>query len=114
MANNQSPWVFGCELGLQQDTCGKYEADEESRGFGRWNGCASCIHREPANARTESTEARWLETGHPITAHKGGRSVSKRTDVTPEVAEMLADLKARGVSLGDIVDEAVRERHGGI
>lgn len=43
-----------------------------------------------------------------ITPHKGGRTVKKSTDMTPEVAEMLAKLD---VSLGDLVEEAVRSRY---
>lgn len=43
-----------------------------------------------------------------ITPHKGGRTIKKSTDVTPEVAEMLAKID---VSLGDLVEEAVRSRY---
>lgn len=43
-----------------------------------------------------------------ITPHKGGRTIKKSTDVTPEVAEMLAKLD---ISLGDLVEEAVRARY---
>lgn len=43
-----------------------------------------------------------------ITPHKGGRTIKKSTDVTPETAEMLAKLD---ISLGDLVEEAVRARY---
>lgn len=43
-----------------------------------------------------------------ITPHKGGRTIKKSTDVTPEIAEMLAQLD---ISLGDLVEEAVRSRY---
>lgn len=43
-----------------------------------------------------------------ITPHKGGRTIKKSTDVTPETAEMLAKLDT---SLGDLVEEAVRARY---
>jgi hypothetical protein len=45
-----------------------------------------------------------------ITPHKGGRTVKKSTDVTPEVASMIVKLSEQGVSLGDIVEAAVRSR----
>lgn len=44
-----------------------------------------------------------------IKAFKGGRSVRKSSDVTPEVARMLAYLKkVHKISLGDLIDIAVR------
>jgi len=50
--------MYGCEKGLQQDTCDKYKADKESRGFKEgWNGCPSCKHREPANSATATADA---------------------------------------------------------
>ena len=52
--------VFGCEFGLSQDDCGKYEKDEKSRGAGRWDGCPSCSHREPANAETRQADDAWF------------------------------------------------------
>jgi len=45
-----------------------------------------------------------------IRAHKGGRTVKKSTDVTPETARRLSILSAEGVSLGDVVEEAVNAR----
>lgn len=46
-----------------------------------------------------------------ITPHKGGRTVKKSTDVTPIVASMLEVLHTQhGISLGDIIEDAVRER----
>lgn len=47
-------------------------------------------------------------TVRQITPHKGGRTVKKSTDMTPEVAEMLAKLD---ISLGDLVEDAVRSRY---
>lgn len=45
----------------------------------------------------------------PRKARKGGRSVRKSTDVTPEVAQMLAYLKkVHRISLGDLIDKAAR------
>ena len=47
-----------------------------------------------------------------IRPHKGGRSVKKSTDVTPEVDKMLTELyKNYHISLGDIVDEAARAKY---
>jgi hypothetical protein len=54
-----SPWVFKCKFGLSQGGCGRYEEDDESRGFGRFIGCASCIHREAASEETEKAEEYW-------------------------------------------------------
>jgi len=45
-----------------------------------------------------------------IRAHKGGRTVKKSTDVTPETARRLSILSVEGESLGDIVEEAVNAR----
>ena len=43
-----------------------------------------------------------------ITPYKGGRSIPKSTNVTPQIAQKLADLRSdHGISLGDIIDEAV-------
>ena len=43
-----------------------------------------------------------------ITPHKGGRNVKKSTDVTPTTAKLLDALRERGVSLGDLVEEAAK------
>ena len=43
-----------------------------------------------------------------VTPHKGGRSIKKSTDVTPETARTIAELKKQGVSLGDLVEWAVK------
>ena len=57
-----SVWLYGCYLGLAQDTCGKYEKDEKSRGWqARVGGCCSCVHREPANAETMRADANFAE-----------------------------------------------------
>ena len=48
-------------------------------------------------------------TKRKISPHKGGRSVRKSTDVTPEVARMLAYLwKEHNISLGDLVADVTR------
>jgi len=43
-------------MGLGQDDCGEYVQDKQSRGAGRFGGCASCIHREPYNTETQKAE----------------------------------------------------------
>jgi len=45
-----------------------------------------------------------------ITPHKGGRIIKKSTDVTPETAAILRRLSDLGVSLGDLVEEAARQK----
>lgn len=52
-----STWKFGCNLGLAQDTCGKYKRDKNSRGSSRYSGCPSCTHRKPEGAATVRAEA---------------------------------------------------------
>ena len=54
-----STWAFGCTFGLRQDDCGEYEPDPEARGYGRWDGCPSCVWRQPANAATVDAETAW-------------------------------------------------------
>jgi hypothetical protein len=49
-------WVFGCNLGLGQDSCGRYEADKTARGYDRYGGCPSCLHRDPADNETADAE----------------------------------------------------------
>lgn len=50
--------------------------------------------------------------GGKIAPHKGGRTIGKRTDVTPEVANMLAWLSVHHkISLGDLVDEIARQKY---
>ena len=50
-------WAFGCTLGLAQGTRGQYLADANSRGAAAGlDGCPSCTHREPDNARTRTVE----------------------------------------------------------
>lgn len=62
-----------------------------------------------ARATTSKEEAAdWLK--HHITPHKGGRTIKRSTDVTPEVNAMLATLKERGISLGDLVEEAAQRK----
>ena len=52
-----SCWAFRCRLGLAQGSCGAYEPDPESRGYGRFGGCPSCVYREPYNRETAVAEA---------------------------------------------------------
>lgn len=47
----------------------------------------------------------------PITPHKGGRTIMTTVRMTPETAAMLKRLSDDGVTLGDIVDGAVRLNH---
>lgn len=54
-----STWAFGCTFGLRQEDCGQYEPDPEARGYGRWDGCPSCIWRQAANAETLDAENAW-------------------------------------------------------
>lgn len=62
-----------------------------------------------ARATTSKEEAAdWLK--HHITPHKGGRTIKRSTDVTPEVNAMLVALKERGISLGDLVEEAAQRK----
>lgn len=47
-----------------------------------------------------------------IKPHKGGRTVSKRTDVTPEVNGMLKYLwQHHRISLGDLVEEITKAKY---
>ena len=56
-----SDWMFGCEFGLRQETCGRYERDRRSRGaHAGFGGCASCVHRTPANEETRIADDRWF------------------------------------------------------
>lgn len=41
-----------------------------------------------------------------ITPYKGGRTIKRSTDVTPETNERLRLLAEAGVSLGDLIEEA--------
>lgn len=59
-----------------------------------------------ARATTSKEEAaEWLKQRH-ITAHKGGRTIKRSTDVTPETNERLRLLAEQGISLGDLIEEA--------
>ena len=50
--------------------------------------------------------------GLEITPHKGGRVVRKSVRVTPDIADMLAELWTKyQISLGDIVAEAVPRKY---
>lgn len=48
--------------------------------------------------------ADWLR--RHITPHKGGRTIKRSTDVTPETQQALETLRQAGISLGDLVEEA--------
>lgn len=53
-------WMFGCEFGLSQATCGSYKFDSESRGAkAGWGNCPSCVHREADPGETERQEVAW-------------------------------------------------------
>ena len=60
-----------------------------------------------ARATTSKAEAaNWLKGRH-ITPHKGGRTIKRSSDVTPETNERLAVLRDQyGISLGDLIEEA--------
>jgi len=45
-----------------------------------------------------------------ITPHKGGRKIKKSLDVTPATAAAIAHLATQGVSLGDLVEWAAKEK----
>jgi len=63
-----------------------------------------------ARATTSKEEAgEWLKQRH-ITPHKGGRTVKRSTDVTPETQAALETLRLAGISLGDLVEEAAQRK----
>lgn len=63
-----------------------------------------------ARATTSKEEAgEWLKQRH-ITPHKGGRTVKRSTDVTPETQAALEALRQAGISLGDLVEEAAQRK----
>ena len=47
-----SVWEYGCKFEFSQDDCGVHSIDTKSRGFRKWDGCPSCIHRKPGNVET--------------------------------------------------------------
>ena len=57
--------------------------------------------------------ADWLKRRH-ITPHKGGRTIKRSTDVTPETQAALEALRQAGISLGDLVEEAARRKYAEI
>lgn len=62
-----------------------------------------------ARATTSREEAgEWLR--HRITPHKGGRTVKRSTDVTPQTQARLEELRQAGISLGDLVEEAAQRK----
>lgn len=66
-------------------------------------------------------DAGWLATSpayavatfvRRITAHKGGRTVKRSSDVSAEVNEMLTWLRQEhDISLGDLIEEAARQKY---
>jgi hypothetical protein len=59
-----------------------------------------------ARATTSKQEAaEWLKQRH-VTPHKGGRTIKRSTDVTPETNERLRLLAEQGISLGDLIEES--------
>lgn len=57
-----------------------------------------------------SNESFFVYPSGGVTPHKGGRTVKKSLDVTPETDAILKELRKRGVSLGDLVEQAAREK----
>jgi hypothetical protein len=58
----ESAWVFGCKLGLAQDSCGRrHEKDHLARGYGSYPGCPACIHREAGNEATKRAEEEYAK-----------------------------------------------------
>ncbi len=47
-----------------------------------------------------------------ITPHKGGRTICKSTNVTPETNELIKHLCKYGISLGDLVEWAAEDQAG--
>jgi len=48
---------------------------------------------------------------HKITPHKGGRTIKRSTDVTPETDALLRHLSVNyNISLGDLVEEAAEAK----
>jgi len=92
-------------------------------GRGYWTGArwASIEEAKVFNSSDDARAEMWkkeirytynvLPKGWKIRPHKGGRSISKRTDVTPVSARKLAALRRdHQISLGDIVAEAVEKK----
>lgn len=72
------------------------------------DGIAAVLAVYPAARATTSKDeaADWLKERH-ITPHKGGRTIKRSSDVTPETNGRLAVLRDRyGISLGDLIEQA--------
>lgn len=83
-------------------TCGGANIDQ---------GIAAVLTVYPdARATTSKEEAgEWLKRRH-ITPHKGGRTVKRSTDVTPETNERLRILsECHNISLGDLIEAAAAD-----
>lgn len=80
------------------------------------DGAAAVTAAYPAARATalRSQAHAWLGEPRQITPHKGGRTIKRSTDVSPEVDAMLKALHANGISLGDLVEEAARTKHAAL
>lgn len=67
------------------------------------------VYPEARATLAKEEAAEWLKTRH-ITPHKGGRTIKRSTDVTPETNAILAELTRRGISLADLIEEAARTK----
>lgn len=65
---------------------------------------------KPTALRLQAHE--WLsDKWRHITPHKGGRTIKRSTDVTPETQRFLEALRESGISLGDLIEEAARQKY---
>lgn len=57
-SKNSLRWIYGCQLGLQQGTCGRrYKFEKNSCGhFAGLGGCPSCLYRVPGSEATREAE----------------------------------------------------------
>lgn len=67
------------------------------------------IYPDARATTSREQAAEWLK--HRITPHKGGRTIKRSTDVTPETQRLLEQLRESGISLGDLVEEAARQKY---
>lgn len=64
------------------------------------------VYPDVRTTTDKAEAAEWLKERH-ITPHKGGRTIKRSTDVTPETNERLAILRDQyGISLGDLIEQA--------
>lgn len=70
------------------------------------NTCQECGYKNGAEV-CQNPECGKILKPRTITPHKGGRTLKKSTDVTPETAAILAELwQDHHVSLGDVIEWA--------